>query len=254
MITWFDSPQHSHAHSQTTLETLYQYDDFMASIRIMADMGCGDGLDLEWWATRTTRDEKPLPLNIRCVGIDRQDQLPMAHRYRNITFQQQDFETEPIHVHRDRFDLMWCHDSFQYVIDPFRTLTQWRAALDTNGMLILIVPQTTNLVNNRQEFQQRDFCYHHWSLVSLIHVLAVCGFDCQDGFFLKRPEDHWLHAVVYRSEHEPMDPRVTTWYELREKGLLPESAAHSVYHRGYLDQKDLVLRWLDRSMYSYHAH
>jgi hypothetical protein len=51
----------SHKHSLQTLETFYEFDDFMESIGTLADMGCGSGLDLEWWATRTTRDETPRP-------------------------------------------------------------------------------------------------------------------------------------------------------------------------------------------------
>ena len=58
------NPAQSHAHSQQTLNALYEYDDFMESIATMVDLGCGTGLDLEWWATRTTRDDNPQPLNI----------------------------------------------------------------------------------------------------------------------------------------------------------------------------------------------
>ena len=62
----FTNAQASHAHSLEILDALYQYDDFMASIKTLADLGCGkEGLDLEWWATRTTRDQSPVPLNIK---------------------------------------------------------------------------------------------------------------------------------------------------------------------------------------------
>lgn len=247
----FTSPEESHQHSLATLECLYEYDDFMESISTLADMGCGNGLDLEWWATRTTRGETPVPLNIRCTGIDVRESLPVAQKHRNIVYQRQDFESEPIMIHKRKFDVMWCHDSFQYVIDPFRTLRQWRDAINKNGMLALIVPQSTNLENNIQAFDQKNFCYHNWTLVSLIHVLAVSGFDCHDGYFIKRPDDPWLHAVVYRSEIEPMDPKTTTWYDLSERGLLPESAMEGIQRYGYLRQRDLVLNWLDRNTYTY---
>jgi SAM-dependent methyltransferase len=249
----FSSPDASHAHSLATLNVLYEYDDFMSSISIMADLGCGRGLDLEWWATRMTRDEHPRPLNIRCVGIDREPELSMARRYPNIQYQSQDFETALLRQNQ-RFDVLWCHDAFQYVMNPFQTLSIWRDSLNKDGMLVLILPQSTNIEHRTQAFDQRNYCYFNWTLVSLIHVLAVSGFDCRGGFFLKNPQDPWLHAVVYRSEIEPRDPRSTSWYELSDLGLLPESACVGIQSHGYLRQRDLTLPWLDRGLRSYANH
>ncbi len=250
---YFTSPELSHAHSLATLESLYEYDDFMESVGIMADLGCGQGLDLEWWATRTTRDERRRPLNIKCIGIDRADSLAMAHRYPNIQYQSQDFQTALLRQKR-AFDVLWCHDAFQYVTKPFETLAMWRECLAPNGMLVLILPQSTNLDYRVQAFDQRDYCYFHWTMVNLIHVLAVSGFDCADGFFRKLPTDPWLHAVVYRSERLPQDPAQTSWYHLAEQGLLPATACDSVNRHGYLRQRDLVLPWLDRSLMSMANH
>lgn len=249
MKTWFDAPEQSHEHSLQTLNLLYEYDDFMESIRTMADMGCGSGLDLEWWATRTKRGDAQTPLNIKSTGIDIEPRLPMAGKYPNIRYQSQDFE-KPIVLGAKKFDVLWCHDSFQFVIDPFRTLTQWRDAVDPDGMLVIIVPQTTNIEHRVQAFDQRDYCYWNWTMVSLIHVLAITGWDCAAGFFKKDPADPWLHAVVYRSEQEPLDPKVTRWYDLLEQGRLPESARLSIERHGYLRQRDLVLPWLDKSMHA----
>jgi hypothetical protein len=116
------------------------------------------------------------------------------------------------------------------------------------------VPQSTNIEFNSLAFDQHDYCYYNWTLVSLIHTLAVSGFDCASGFFLKEPEDPWIHAVVYRSSHPPMDPRTTKWYELADKGLLPDSAVNSLYQYGHVRQRDLVLPWLDKSLNSYLKH
>jgi hypothetical protein len=91
-------------------------------------------------------------------------------------------------------------------------------------------------------------------MVSLIHVLAVSGFDCASGFFHKNVTDNWLHAAVYKSSHRPMDPRTTRWYDLAEKNLLPESAAASVSRNGYVRQRDLVLPWLDKSLTTFSRH
>ena len=252
MKTTFINEQESHAHSLETLEALYQYDDFMLSVQTLVDMGCGSGLDLEWWATRTTRDELETPLNIRCTGVDVNDTLPMATRYKNISYSKFDFETNLLK--KNKFDLLWCHDAFQYVINPIQTLSQWWDILNQDGMLVLILPQTTNLVYNKQEFTQQSNVYYHWTLVNLIHMLALSGFDCKAGFFSKKRDDNWLHAVVYKSEHAPMDPKTTTWYDLVDKGLLPSSADAGILKYGFLRQQDLILPWLDKTLDTFKEH
>ena len=246
-MTGFSSPELSHAHSRSVLDTLYEYDDFMQSVGTLIDMGCGAGLDLEWWATRTTRDDSNTPLNIRCFGVDLLENLPMAQRYKNIQYCHQNFE-DPVGIRKTKFDLIWCHDAFQYAINPFVTLANWWNIANDNGMLVISVPQTTNMEFNVQAYDQPDYCYYNWTMVSLIHVLAVSGFDCAGGFFHKNTTDNWLHAAVYKSSHQPMDPRTTRWYDLADKNLLPESAAASVSRNGRVRQRDLVLPWLDKSL------
>lgn len=247
MKDFFTSDVNSHHHSLDTLVHLYEYDDFMLSIETMLDIGCGSGLDLEWWATRTTRDDTPRPLDIKCTGIDLFSDMSMAKKYRNIVYKSQNFE-DPILRDKKTYDVIWCHDAFQYAINPIQTLVNWRKVMSADGMLVLILPQSTNLEFKTQAFDQRDGCYYHWTMTSLIHVLAVAGFDCAGGFFKKNPDDPWLHAVVYNGPQESLDPRTTRWYDLADKGLLPASAADSVQKHGYLRQRDLTLPWLDKSI------
>ena len=252
MKSRFSNPEDSHKHSLQTLESLYEYDDFMESVQDLIDMGCGSSLDLEWWATRTTRDENPIPLNIKCLGID-ENKNSTIKQYKNIQYQFQNFE-DPILVHKRRFDVVWCHDAFQYSINPLNTLKNWWEIMNPNGMLVLILPQSTNLEFNVQAFDQVDGVYHNWTLVSLIHSLAVSGFDCRDGFFKKNIDDPWIHAVVYKSDHAPMDPHATSWFDLSEKKLIPDSATASLNRYGYVRQRDLVLQWLDKSLESFANH
>ena len=248
MKTWFDSPEASHAHSLQTLATLYEFDDFMESVGSVLDLGCGRGLDMLWWSTRTTRDlDNPRALNIKCTGVDLAEHCLTRHPL--ITYRSRDFETN-MDLPTKRFDLLWCHDSFQYVRDPYNTLVRWRERTAKNGMLILILPQTTNMVRNRQQWEALDGCHYHWTLPTLMYMLAVSGWDCAGGFWRKQPNDPWIHAVVYRSEQEPRGLG-TRWYDLADAGLIPESAANGIRRRGYLAQQDLLLPWLDRSLTSY---
>ena len=242
----FASVEASHQHSLQTLNTLREYDDFMETVQSVIDMGCGDGADLEWWATATTRDDPPRPLNIRCVGVDQQESMPRAKKFSNMTYQRQDFEHEISHT--KKFSLIWCHDSFQYAVDPLGTLARWRNIVAKNGVLVLIVPQTTNVEFKTEAFDQPDLCYYHWTITSLMHSLAVTGWDCRSGYFLKRPNDPWLHAVTYNSDQPARDPKTTRWYDLADAGLLPDSAVSSIRRHGHLRQRDLVLPWLDKNL------
>jgi SAM-dependent methyltransferase len=244
----FRNAEESHAHSLQTLNMFYEYDDFMESVRSVIDIGCGNGLDLEWWATRNTRDDAPVPLNIRCTGVDLFDQFPMAKQHRNIRYQQIDFESDIAFNPELPYDVIWCHDSFQYAVNPIDTLKKWRKIVSKDSMLVLAVPQTTNFEQRQSNFYQNSGCYYHYTLVSLIHLLALTGWDCRLGFFKKSPTDTWLHAVVYNSDQEARDPKKTTWYNLAESGLLPESADISIARNGYLKQTDLILPWLDKSL------
>jgi len=242
----FRNSEESHAHSRQTLDVLYEHDDFMESVGRVADLGCGySALDALWWAEATTRDDPPQPLDIQVAAMDQFETFQPPRRSRNLSYVRQDLETWC--QTKRGFDVLWCHDTFQYMINPLQCLANWWHVAAEDGMLVLIVPQTTNWEFNQEAFDLPPGCYYNHTLVSLIYMLATTGWDCGSGFFRKQPGDPWLHAVVYRSRQQPRDPKHTTWYDLAESGLLPESAAKSITKYGYLRQRDLVLPWLDKS-------
>lgn len=236
-------------HSLTIMESLYQYDDFMESIGCLVDLGCGDGHDLQWWASATTREDDPQPLNIKCVGVDLFDQLGVARKFHNITYQCRDFET-PLNKVLDGYDVLWCHDAFQYAVDPMATLGLWWQVANPNAMLMISVPQTILVNQRRLAYYLPSHAWYHHTLVSLIRMLATTGWDCRGGFFQQLPNDPWITAVVYKSAQAPRNPKNLTWYDIMETGLLPESADRSIHAHGHLRQQDLILPWLDKSMAS----
>jgi len=239
----------SHQHSLQVLNQLYQYDDFMLSIKTVLDLGCGSGDDLTWWATRTTRDENPQPLNIQCTGIDLAPDLNLTKRHDNVFYQSVDFEST-IAPTPLGFDILWCHDSFQYAQSPVKTLSNWWHLASPGAMLCLAVPVTQRIHRGQLDYYLPAGSYYHYTMVNLIYMLATAGWDCRSGFFRQAPADPWIHAVVYKSAHEPQDPKTATWHALSEFKLLPESADRSVYAHNYLRQQDLVVPWLDHSLMS----
>jgi SAM-dependent methyltransferase len=245
----FTRPGDSHAHSLQILNQLYEYDDFMSSIRTLLDLGCGPGDDLRWWATRTTRDESPEPLNIRCTGVDLAPELSLTQQHNNVFYQSVDFE-DNISPTPKGFDVLWCHDSFQYAQNPVATLSKWWHLTSDGGMLCLSIPQTVRIHRQQFDYQLPSGCYYHHSMVSLIYMLATAGWDCNTGFFLQTLTDPWIHAIVYKSQTTPMNPKNTSWHQLAELNLLPMSAARSVHAHNYLRQQDLVVPWIDHSLSS----
>ena len=245
----FTHPGDSHRHSLETLNRLYDYDDFMASIKTVLDLGCGTGDDLAWWATRTTRDENPQPLNIRCTGIDLAPTLNISQQYNNLFYQSGDFE-DTIVPPPQGFDILWCHDSFQYAHAPVTTLSNWWQIASPGAMLYLAIPTTQRIHRSQLDYHLLSGCYYHHTMVSLIYQLATAGWDCRSGFFKQAPADPWIHAVVYKSTHKPQNPKTTTWHALSELNLLPETADRSIAAHNYLRQQDLVVPWLDHSLMS----
>ena len=234
-------------HSQRILDQLYEYDSFLDSLKVIADMGCGSGEDITWWAKLTTRDTPPVPHNYRCFAIDKDaGKLNAIPNLPNIVKLQTDFNKPVVPI---PIDLMWAHDSLQYSINPLDTLRVWNEQMNYNGMLVLCVQQHSGVENNRYYSRAHNGCYHHFTPVNLLYMLAVNGFDCRDAYLLKQFGDPWIHVAVYKSGIAPMDPATTTWADLVETGLLHPTVVNSVTKYGYLRQEDVLYPWLDRENY-----
>lgn len=243
----FASEEDSHKHSLETLNQFYSYDDFMMSIASVADLGCGQyAKDMVWWSTRYTRDhDHPRWLKIRTIGFDRYESLNV--RETNVGYVKADIEKE-LPWTGNKFDILWCHDTFQYLLNPYEALANWRKIAADDSMLVLIVPQTTNMLYNVQEFNMPNGHLYNYTLTNLMFMLGCAGWDTGSGFIKKEPGDKWIHIIAYNSSQQPRDPRTTTWYELADAGLLHETAVNSLNQYGIVRQQDLILPWLDKSL------
>ena len=232
---------------QEFLDLLDMYGSFMESIDTLVDLGCGEGADLNWWATRNVLDDnnQNIPLNIKCTGVDLQGNCHLARQQPNVSFEKRDFETIKLHDGKKPYDVLWCNNSFQYLVNPFEGLKAWRNIMSEGGMLAMVVPSTFEAGVRSTHIAQHEHTLYHWSTVSLLHILAMSGFEVP--FMQKKPNDPWIKVVAYKSEHEPFDPKTTRMYDLLDKGLLPDSAEECILRFGYLKQDQLVLDWLDKS-------
>jgi SAM-dependent methyltransferase len=241
----FKTAQESHAHSLKTLLALYEFDTFLDSLEVIADMGCGAGLDAQWWATLMDRDDPPQPHNYYTYAVDRDIRRvePLTKDITRFKAIEADFET--VKFPRS-VDLIWCHDAFQYATNPLGTLRNWNSQMTPDGMLILAVDQNIGYEYNRLVHRTDSYCYFNHNVSNLIYMLAVNGFDCNDAYILKDTNDPWLHIAVYKSPIAPMDPGTTNWFALAELGLLHPSVTASLNRWGHLRQEDIIYPWFDK--------
>jgi SAM-dependent methyltransferase len=235
-------------HSLKILNQLREYDSFLDSLKTIADIGCGTGEDITWWATLETRDDPPKPYNYRCFAVDRDaTKLAQIKKLPNIIIWEKDFTNK--HIFPGKVDLIMSHDSLQYSHNPLDTLKNWNYAMNVNGMLIISVPQHSGVEYNKYYSRTYSGCYYHFTPVNLIYMLAVNGFDCCDAYLLKQFNDPWINIAVYKSNIEPMDPATTSWHDLIATGLLNPTVVESITKYGYLRQEDIVYPWLDKENY-----
>jgi SAM-dependent methyltransferase len=245
----FTSPYQSHLHSLETLNLIYQYDSFLDSLTNIADLGCGAGVDLNWWSTLTTRDEVARPHNYNVYGVDKKLNLEPRFLENDRVFPiEADFEQEG--VFSTPVDLIWCHDAFQFVKNPMQTLKNWNKLLVKDGMLVIIMPQLSGYVNNKHSQRVYTGVVHSYNTLNMMYMLALNGFDCKDAYFYRDPLDvinPWIHIAVYKSS-DPLDPD-TTLLELASQNRLNPSAETCLKKYGHLRQEEIYTTWFDKDWY-----
>jgi trans-aconitate methyltransferase len=242
----FKNYKDSHDHTQFIRDLLYNYDSFLDSLEVVADFGCGDGSNIEWWAKLETRDDPPEPRNYLCYAVD-----STVKRIRTEVASLTNVKVIEANLEESRFiprqvDLVWCHDKFQYITNPLNTLKQWNEMMNVNGMLVMTIPQAVYYKNNRLNNVSYDRCYYNYNIVNIMYMLAVNGFDCRDAYFYKKENNMWLYVAVYKSDVQPMDPRTTTWHDLIEVNLVNESVENCINKYGYVKQEEIITTWLDK--------
>lgn len=246
----FKNPEESYQHTQFIRDLLYQYDSFLDSLEVIADFGCGEGLDIKWWAQLETRDDPPEPRNYLCYAVDQNIKQIRKEvtALPNVRVIKADLEETDRFISR-QIDLIWCHDVFQYLIDPLNTLRCWNDMMSVNGMMLLSLPQSIHYANNRLNNNSYNGWFYNHNAVNLMYMLGVNGFDCRDAYFYKNPNDMWLHIAVYKTDIDPMNPRTTTWHDLVDANLVNESVKQCIDRYGYVRQDEILTTWLDKDYY-----
>lgn len=160
----FRNAYDSHEHSLQILDLLYGYDSFLDSLTVVADMGCGAGLDVEWWATLETRDDPVEPHDYLVYAVDEDISKISADiiALPNVRAIKANFEDANLFPRK--VDLLWSHDAFQYAVNPIQTLKRWNESMNVNGMLCLAMPQNIHYLYNRMHNNTPSGCYYNHNI------------------------------------------------------------------------------------------
>lgn len=231
--------------SAETLALLDMRTDFMDSLSIIADMGCGKGADASAWADCVDEDGKSR--NLFVFAVDKILQIDNHNRRQNVRIVKEDYSNTTIA--KNKVDVLWCYDSFQYATEPVKTLRHWWEIMNENGLLYIAIPQT-NYIDDLSRWQMinKNGCLWSHNISSLIYLLAACGFDCKDGHFKQRRHEQMLHLCVYKSPNKPLNLNDANLYTLNDMNMLPDSISKCVEKYGAIRHEYLQLTWLDGSI------
>jgi SAM-dependent methyltransferase len=231
--------------SAETLMLLNQRTDFMDSLSVIADMGCGKGTNAAAWADSI--DENGKSRNFFVFAVDKILRIDNHNRRQNLRFIKEDFSNTTIA--KNKVDVLWCYDAFQYATDPVKTLHHWHDIMSENGLLYIAIPQS-NYIDDLSRWQMINSsgCFWPHNIVSLIYLLAACGFDCRDGHFKQRRHENMIHLCAYKSQYKPLNLDKATLYLLDEMKLLPSSISKCIQKYGSIRHEFLKLEWIDKTV------
>ena len=243
----------SHQHSLNALNLLDQFDDFKVSIKHMADFGCGNGQDLEFWANMHTWEEDGTPgpkLNFDCVGFDLHTENNVPSR-KNIQYKSHDFNTTNT-IWSVPFDVVWCHNLMQHIYSPLEFLGRVNKSMSVGSMLYLCVPSTVSMYHNRFQNYTPSQNYNTFTVTQILYLLALNGFDVNDFYLQKEKYSDIIQVLTYK-ERDILDYK-TSWYEIADLGLLNDNLKEIVMSNNILSDQGIVTKWLDGTVYDYRWH
>ena len=238
---------------EQTLEFLNQFDDFKRSIKHMADLGCGNGSHLEYWANMRDINEDGEPgryLDIACHGVDLNCEHIKPQRH-NIDYKNHDLNSNDPML-SVKVDVVWCHDVMQYIYSPLEFLGRVNRAMSMGGMLYLNVPSTINVVHHMFKNYTPPGHYNTFTVTQILYLLALNGFDVKDYYLQKRKFEDVIQVVVYK-ERDPL-PYTTTWYEMTDMDIVSDNMRKVIMRNGVLEDQGLVTTWLDGTVQDYRWH
>ena len=238
----------SNSHSLSMLWGLEQFGEFMESIDTLLDVGCGDGHDALWWANATDQQEiNPEPLDIKVTALDIENKVNKDYDIpENLTFVFEDWNTVKF---KKPFDVVWTHNTLHTAQDPLLFLHKMNEFCSDGGMLALSFPTTSNMFYGDPDYRIYQQAPHSITMIHLIYMLVLSGFNCNDGFFVKQPGTNIISAIVYKDTDKVFKHGERPLADFND--LLPDSCQKQLAKYNYISNKNLLLRWLDYQTLDY---
>ena len=213
----------------------------------VCDFGCGDGSITDWWVQQAPRNEKNPNANYTKVsGIDLIDRKTDKFDFKCGDILKMPYDD-------DSFNIGWCHYTLQQLKDPIQGLLEMRRVLTPYSLLFLTVPQTLDTEYGRLKTKFNQYDRTFYNLPTLITHLAMTGWNCNKGYFLKPFNDRNIHAIIkpIQDWEEIDNPMDLNHAALVERGALPECTHDMIKAHGYFDETCLLLPWMNGSLTNY---
>lgn len=241
------NPANSRLHSLNFLNQIYQYPEMMESIASVLDVGAGTGHDAHWWAMADDGDDNnPVSLGIKVKAFDIQPKWEPEFEHKNITRLEGDWDTIEF---EEKFDVVWAHSVLQEARDPLKFLHKMNTFTSDGGVLCLSVPTTINNFYGEPDYRVYPNVSQSITIVNLIHMLALSGFNSREGFLYKQPGTNIINAFVYKDSNDVFDYTEKSIYDLVD--FLPKSCEEQLNKFGYITNKGLLIKWLSGTIIDY---
>ena len=223
--------------------------DLFVNMLHVCDFGCGDGFNTQWWCDQAPYDDAdPYANHTKVSGIDLIDS-------KTDKFDRTQGDILSMPYKDDEFNLGWCHYTLQQLKDPVLGLIEMKRVMTDYSLLFVTVPQPLDTEYNRLKTKFSQFDRVFYTLPILITHLAMAGWDCRGGYFLKEENNRDIFAVVkpMREWKAPNDPYELNMYDLMDRKVLPESTDDMIKSKGYFDETVLLLKWMNGMLTDYNT-
>ena len=221
--------------------------DLFTNMLHVCDFGCGDGYNTQWWC-----DQAPYNKDDQYANHTKVSGIDLIHS-KTDKFNRTQGDILSMPYKDDEFNLGWCHYTLQQLKDPVLGLIEMKRVLTDYSLLFLSVSQSLDTEYGRIKTKFKQFDRVFYTLPILITHLAMAGWDCRGGYFLKLENNRDICAVVkpMRDWKAPNDPYELNIYDLLDRKVLPESTDDMINAKGYFDETALILKWMTGSLTDY---
>ena len=230
------------------------FDDSMFDQNLdVLDVGCGLGLQADWWASRRPKHEADrygMKEFTECHAVDLYE--PDAGLKDKFYFRKEDFHK--MSFDDNQFDIVWSHLSLEYSPKPLEALKEWRRVCKDDGHIYITVPGSFKKKFGRIHTEMKPGQQSWFTVPILMQQLAYAGFNPRNGYFQADFKNGLIRALVPANpDSVGFDPLVTSMYELAENGLFNDWVNGMIAERGTFDESKLVIQWVTGDVLDYRS-